>query len=126
MIIKNATITVDFGTGAEALTDHVIMINIEDGLETADDRTLGNPNQSDSVSGVHSMVLTCKYSDTFIGLLDGHEGDTWHDCVITPSSGGDTITCQVKFAALPFPSSLQSGERVECELPLAVDQLAYT
>ena len=126
MIIKDATVTVDFGTGAEALTDHVIMIALEDGLETTDDRTLGAPNASDSVSGVQSMVLTCKYSDTLIGLLTGHEGDTWHDMVITPTSGATTITCQVKFAALPFPSNVQSGEKVECELPLAVDQLAYT
>lgn len=125
-IIKAPTITLDFaGTGAEDISDHVISADLDMAHSAVDDRTFGNPHASDSVSGVHSVTLSMRWDDTLVGLFDGHT-DTDIDMVLTPFSGGGTITGTVKYSHLPMPS-VKIGEQAECEIVLAVtDELDWT
>jgi hypothetical protein len=125
VIIKNATLTMDMGTGAEDFSDHLIMANVDSPASAVDDRTFGNPYASDTVVGAESITITFKWSDTLMGLLTGHE-DTDIDLVLTPVSGGSTITATVQFHKLPM-GTFQIGEKVETDLVLAViDEISYS
>lgn len=125
MIIKTATVTVDWGAGAVDLSDHVISAAFDSPMSAADDRTFGNPHATDSVTGAQSVTLRCKWSDALMTILDGVI-ETEGDLVATPVSGGGTLTGTVKFSTIPYPS-LAIGERAECDLVLAVtDALDWT
>lgn len=117
-IIKAPSITIDWGAGAVDLSDHVIAARVSSPQEAVDDRTFGNPYATDSMTGAESVTLNMKWSDTLEALLDGVE-DTEGDMVLTPVSGGGTITATVLFHKMPMPE-VAIGEKMTCDLVLAV------
>ena len=118
MIIKSPSVTIDWGTGAEDFSDHVIAAMPDMPLSAVDDRTFGSPFATDSVMGAQSMTLACRYSDALIALLEGHE-DAEGDMVVTPKSGGNTWTATVKMHKIPLPE-IRIGEQSELEIVFAV------
>jgi hypothetical protein len=123
-IIKDPTVTIDWGSGPVALTDHVIAARPNSPQEAADDRTFGNPYATDHTVGAESITLMLRWSDDLEALLDGVE-DTEGDLILTPVSGGGTITATVVFSKMPMPE-VSIGEKMTAELVLAItDNLAH-
>ena len=125
MIIKTATVAIDWGAGDVDYSDWCIMADIQSPMSAADDRTFGLPYASDSVTGAQSITLRLKWDDALITALDTVI-ETEGDLTITPESAGGTITATVKFSTIPYPQ-VQIGNRAECDLVLAVvDALDWT
>jgi hypothetical protein len=125
MIIKTPTVTIDWGAGAVDYSDHVISAMVASPASAVDDRTFGAPYATDSVVGAESITLHCKWSDALMAALDSVV-ETEGDLVLTPVASGGTITATVKFTKVPM-ADFQIGNRVECDLVLAVvDAIDWT
>lgn len=119
MIIKTAAVTIDWGGGATDYSDDVIMAQLVSPHSANDDRTLGLPHATDAVVGAESVTLRMKWSDALIDALDAVT-ETDGDLVVTPLSGSGTYTATVRFAKTPVIGDVQSGNRGEFDLVLAV------
>lgn len=119
MIIKTASVTIDWGGGATDYSDDTIMAALDSPASTIDDRTLGLPHASDAVVANESVTLRMKWSDALIDDLDGNT-ETDGDLVVTPVSGSGTYTATVRFAKTPTLPEMQTGNRAEFDLVLAV------
>lgn len=115
MILVSPAITID----AVDYADHVIAADVQAPSSVIDDRTFGAPYASDVASGNQSITLSCKWSDALMALLTTTAPNTAKTIIITPDTGGGTITASCKFANLPL-GRFQIGEKAECEVVFAV------
>lgn len=122
-VIKNPSVTIDFGSGAVDISDHVVAVELVPSAEVIDVGTFSAPYLQDVGRTTYSLVIAALWSEDLYVELEGNAGSS-ADLVITPDGDAGPATAGYfsvsgKLTALPI-GRFEIGQKVEVDLTFAV------
>lgn len=122
-VVKNPTLTIDFGSGATDLSAYVVAADLSSSADIIDVGTFAAPSKQDVGRPQYTFTVAFLWSEALYVALESNV-DVEGAVVFTPDTTAGPTTpgsfaFNAKFGALPL-SRFAIGEKVEVDVPFAV------